>query len=480
MARKSGISTPSSKTILCIDDQTDFLEAISSLLSRQGHRVLTASDGSTGLAMLRTEHVDLLLLDYFMPGMTAEDVLAHVWNPSLQVILLTGYSSEKPPREMLSKLNIQGYCDKSRGPDELLLWVDVGLRSAATVAALDASRNALRQLLSTTARPTERRPLEDILNAIVSQATSMLGLRRVVVALLDLPSPFVSPSSFEESEPPQQGFEKLRIAASLGAPDTIGRPLEEVLPEEVVEFLRTGETFDEERFDDGILVGLRVDDLFEGVLWAEPPPASGSESLDLLHFVANQASALVRRHSAATLDLVTGLQSMSFWKPMAHRDLRSSFRFKHPVSLTTIGLLRPESVPDQGWDPVLEAVGRLVRLSIRGTDLAMRESDAQITILLPHTDGEGARRFGELITSRIADLEIQTQTGMIQIGAVASSVTLDPATIPSTWSRAPVPFGYFERAETLLRERAASLLGTAARQGAEPSLLHPGTEWPED
>lgn len=480
MARKTGALALSSKTILCIDDQTDFLEAISSLLVRQGHRVLTASDGTTGLSLLRSERVDLLLLDYFMPGMTAEDVLTHVWNPSLQVILLTGYSSEKPPREMLNKLNIQGYCDKSRGPDELLLWVDVGLRSAATVAALDASRLALKQLLSTTARPTERRPLEDILNAVVSQATSMLGLRRIVIGLLQQPSPFVTPSTFEEAEPPRQGFERLPIAASLGAPDTIGRPLEDVLPPEVVDYLRLGETFDEERFDEGLLLGLRIDDMFQGVMWVEPGPVSGSENADLLRFIANQASALVRRHSAATLDLLTGLQSGPFWKQMALRDMRSSFRFKHPVSLCTIGLLRSEAIPEKGWDPVLESVGRLVRMSIRGTDLAMRESDDQITVLLPHTDGEGARRFGELITSRIADLEITSGDSTLNVEAVASSATFDPDTIPTVWNRSPVPYGYFEHALSLLTEHATSLLGSAAARGPETSVVHDERNWPQD
>lgn len=482
MARKQGggNASPSSKTILCIDDQEDFLEAVSSLLARQGHRVLTACDGTTGLSLLRAEHVDLLLLDYFMPGMTAEDVLTHVWNPSLQVILLTGYSSEKPPREMLNKLNIQGYCDKSRGPEEILLWVDVGLRAAATVAALDASRAALRQLLTTTARATERRPLEDVLNGIVSQSASMLGLRRCLIALLDTPSPFIPPSTFEESSGPEESFDQLRIAASLGAPDTVGKRLREVLPAEAVAFLESNAPFDEERFEEGMLVGLRLENSFLGVFWIEPQPISGSENHELLHFIASQASALVRRHSMATLDLATGLQSRAFWKQMACRDLRTAFRFHQPISLATIGLLHTESIPEKGWDPVLEAVGRVARLTIRGTDLAMRETDEQITILLPHTDAEGAKRFGELLVSRIADLDIPLGEDSIQIEAVAGCATFDPQTIPLAWSRAPVPVGYFDRAEALLLERASSLLSEAAGEGAGTSLLHEERAWPQE
>jgi len=63
-----------------------------------------------------------------MPGMTGEQVVTALrqFNPHVQIILQTGYASECPPREMLHRLDIQGYFDKSEGPDKLLLWVDVG------------------------------------------------------------------------------------------------------------------------------------------------------------------------------------------------------------------------------------------------------------------------------------------------------------------------------------------------------------------
>jgi len=480
MARKFGApsSSTSGKTILCIDDQTDFLEAISSLLARQGHRVLTASEGGEGLALLRTEKVDLLLLDYFMPGMTAEDVLTHVGDPNLQVILLTGYASEKPPREMLERLNIQGYCDKSRGPEELLLWVDVGLRASASIRALEASRLALRQILSASTRPTERNPLEDVLLGLVGQAGSILGLRRAALAVVDHQAVFVPPSTFEESGPPEPGYESLRIGACLGAPDAVGLRLEETLPEEAVEILRSGDFADEERLDTGTLLALRTEGILVGLLWIEPGPLPGSENHEFMTFMVSQAAAVVRRHNTATLDLVTGLQSRGFWRQAAWRDLRAALRFRYPVSLTTIGLLRLDTIPERGWDPVLEAVGRLVQLSIRGTDLAMRESNDQITVLLPHTDAEGAQRFGQLLTSRIADLEIPLHDGIAQIEAVSGSATYDPGTIAPSLGKSPVPPGFFDRAETLLRHRAASLLGTATLSGPGTSLVRPENDWP--
>ena len=69
-----------------------------------------------------------------MPGITGDEVVAQLrqFNTHVQVILQTGYASEQLPREMLRRLDIQGYHDKSEGPEKLLLWADVGLKAAYT------------------------------------------------------------------------------------------------------------------------------------------------------------------------------------------------------------------------------------------------------------------------------------------------------------------------------------------------------------
>jgi signal transduction histidine kinase len=70
-----------------------------------------------------------------------------------QILLQTGYAGEKPPREMLRLLDIQGYHDKAEGPDHLLLWVDVALKASAqlkkireTEQEIMESRAQLRRL----------------------------------------------------------------------------------------------------------------------------------------------------------------------------------------------------------------------------------------------------------------------------------------------------------------------------------------------
>jgi len=140
----------SGRTVLVVDDQVDTLASVRMLLEREGHRVLTAGSGAEALGLLGHEQVQLALVDYFMPVMDGEELIGRVRERDLlvQIVLQTGYAGEKPPREMLARLAIQGYHDKSDGPERLLLWVDVALKAYDQLAQLHVAERLKTELLA--------------------------------------------------------------------------------------------------------------------------------------------------------------------------------------------------------------------------------------------------------------------------------------------------------------------------------------------
>jgi CheY-like chemotaxis protein len=56
-------------TILCVDDEENQLILRKLVLEREGYRVLTANSAAKGLEIFRSEPVDLVIVDYYMPGM---------------------------------------------------------------------------------------------------------------------------------------------------------------------------------------------------------------------------------------------------------------------------------------------------------------------------------------------------------------------------------------------------------------------------
>lgn len=149
MARKSA-RRESGHSILVVDDQQEILVSVRTLLEREGHRVLTADSGERALEILGADDVHLLLVDYFMPRMNGEQLIRRIrsFDSLLQIILQTGYSGEKPPRAMLSSLDIQGYHDKANGPEQLLVWVDVGLKAYQLIHGLKERERLQAELVA--------------------------------------------------------------------------------------------------------------------------------------------------------------------------------------------------------------------------------------------------------------------------------------------------------------------------------------------
>ena len=67
--------TSSTETILVIDDDTDILALLEMSLASDGFKVITASNGASGLQNAKTELPDLILLDVMMPQMDGLEVI---------------------------------------------------------------------------------------------------------------------------------------------------------------------------------------------------------------------------------------------------------------------------------------------------------------------------------------------------------------------------------------------------------------------
>jgi DNA-binding response OmpR family regulator len=79
--------------VLVIDDEPDVLLLCRVNLEHAGHQVLVAADGEAGIALARTEHPDVIVLDIMLPQMDGYDVLeglaCHEETRDLPVLLLS-------------------------------------------------------------------------------------------------------------------------------------------------------------------------------------------------------------------------------------------------------------------------------------------------------------------------------------------------------------------------------------------------------
>ena len=86
---------PEPATLLIADDDPGLRESLERTLTREGYRVVLASDGNAALERLRGGGIDLVLTDLKMPGLTGIEVLraAKAIAPDVDVILLTAFGT---------------------------------------------------------------------------------------------------------------------------------------------------------------------------------------------------------------------------------------------------------------------------------------------------------------------------------------------------------------------------------------------------
>src|SRR5438034_5108870 len=82
-------------TLLIADDDPGLRESLERTLTREGYRVILASDGRGALERLQGGGIDLVVTDLKMPGLTGIEVLraAKAIAPDVDVILLTAFGT---------------------------------------------------------------------------------------------------------------------------------------------------------------------------------------------------------------------------------------------------------------------------------------------------------------------------------------------------------------------------------------------------
>ncbi|HEV8641952.1 MAG TPA: sigma-54 dependent transcriptional regulator, partial [Methylomirabilota bacterium] len=133
--------------VLIVDDEPDMVDNCARILGRAGHDCLTATDGARGVALLESDHPDVVLTDLKMPGVDGMELLrrARALDPGLPVIVITGFATFESAVAAV-KEGAFDYLPKTFSVDQLQVAVDRALRHRQLAVE---NRNLREQLQET-------------------------------------------------------------------------------------------------------------------------------------------------------------------------------------------------------------------------------------------------------------------------------------------------------------------------------------------
>ncbi len=134
--------------LLIIDDEVDFLDAVSERLTDRGFEVTKAADGFKAMEAAGKKAYDIALLDLNMPGMDGFEVLKRLKDEHdyIEVIILTGHGSENAAFET-SKIGAYDFLTKPYKFDELIDKISKAYQNRLK-RKIDSQEELLNQIMS--------------------------------------------------------------------------------------------------------------------------------------------------------------------------------------------------------------------------------------------------------------------------------------------------------------------------------------------
>jgi two-component system alkaline phosphatase synthesis response regulator PhoP len=115
-------------TILVVDDEPNLVELVSDYLTREGFRVLTATDGVAALELARTQQPDLIVLDVMLPGVDGVEVCRRLRQFSDAYVLMLTARAEEIDKIVGLAVGADDYVTKPFSPRELVARIKAMLR----------------------------------------------------------------------------------------------------------------------------------------------------------------------------------------------------------------------------------------------------------------------------------------------------------------------------------------------------------------
>lgn len=114
--------------VLIADDEAEIIEFLSLYLKRNGYEILSALDGRSALDILKSQNVDLAIVDIMMPNLNGYEVIKEIRKLKNIPIIILSAKGETYDKVLGLGVGADDYVSKPFDPLEVAARVDANIR----------------------------------------------------------------------------------------------------------------------------------------------------------------------------------------------------------------------------------------------------------------------------------------------------------------------------------------------------------------
>ncbi len=393
--------------ILIIDDDAGLRKTLSDVLRAKGYEVQTAENGAGGLAIIKEDSIDLVLIDLKLPDMSGIEVLNRIKtdSPSTQAIILTGRATLDSAIDATNK-GAFSYLQKPYDIEQLLL----NIRRA--IEKQEAEKKIIKDSVELQKMNFQLKALYDISRA-VSRTLNMEKLFPEVLEALTSMGIFRVERKAAVFLAEKNG---LRLVSFVGISEEVQESCRNVMlgkclcgmAAQTGEILISKNSDHEERHTTTykgmashghIIVPLKTAVKVMGVLclYTETEVEIDDSLLNPLRSIGNQIGIAIENSSLyeeaksfSLHDPLTGLGNRRYMQMQMEKSLETSKRYGGKLSVIMLDIDHFKKYNDTyghvEGDKLLAGISDILRKTLRKADQIFRYGGEEFLIMLPNTD----------------------------------------------------------------------------------------------
>ena len=440
--------------VLMVDDDPVSLGLLSHILTKQGHKVRTATNGTDALESVRNLLPDLVILDVNMPQVGGLEVCRQLKREAatadIPVIFISG---QEEMQEKMRAFEAGGvdYITKPYHAQEVLARVHTHLALVDArrrqQAATEALQRHFKEIARTNAELEVLREVAETLNqAITMQDVTRDALRRIMVWLgvragwlvlvgaddaCEVAAAHNLPWNTEPEKDGAVDADIVELLALLSPRDLTVPTLISVA--DLTALVRGAWHAKEEVAgftSEFVAIPLQMRDRLLGTVNVVLPEGTrwGERRAKLYKTIGDQYSAALERarlfegvQRMAMTDALTGLYNRRHFFVTAQQEFERAKRYHHALSIIMLDIDHFKTVNDTRGhavgDQVLRGFAKLMQDNQRAADIIGRIGGEEFAILLPETDLDNGHKAAERLRLAIDKHDFETSAGQMHITA---------------------------------------------------------------